>query len=63
MTGTGTPSAIVPKEEQAGVDMIPHGDNPADGRDLGAAANMIDTARAGEAQVARDDQPKGYGKG
>jgi hypothetical protein len=63
MTGTGTPSAIVPKEEQAGVDMIPHGDNPADGRDLGAAENMIDTARAGKAQVAWNDQHKGFGKG
>jgi hypothetical protein len=59
MTGTRTPSAIVPKEEQAGVDMIALGDHPADGRDLGAAASMNDTARAGEAQVARDDQPKG----
>jgi hypothetical protein len=63
MTGTGTPSAIVPKEEQAGDDMIPHGDNPTDGRDLGAAENMTDTARAGKAQVARNDQHKGYGKG
>jgi hypothetical protein len=63
MTGTGTPLAIVPKEEQAGVDMIPHGDNLADGRDLGAAENMIDTARAGKAQVARNDHHKGYGKG
>ncbi len=27
MTGKGTSSAIVPKEEQAGVDMIPHGGN------------------------------------
>jgi hypothetical protein len=63
MTGTGTPSAVVPKEEQAGVDMVPHGDHPADGRDLGAAASMNDTARAGEAKVARDDQLKGYGEG
>ncbi len=61
MTGGGTSSAIVPKEEQ--VDMIPHGGNPAEGRDLGAAENMIDTARAGKAQVARNDQHKGYGKG
>ncbi len=59
MTGGGTSSAIVPKEEQAGVDMIPHDGNPADGRDLGAAENMIDTARAGKAQVARNDQHKG----
>jgi hypothetical protein len=62
MTGARTPSAIVPKEEQTGVDMIPHGDHPAEGRDLGAAATMIDTARAGEAQVARDDQPRGHGE-
>ncbi len=41
MTGGGTSSAIVPKEEQAGVDMIPHGGNPAEGRDLGAAENII----------------------
>jgi hypothetical protein len=63
MTGTGRSSAIVPKEEQAGDDMIPHGDNPADRRDLGAAENMTDTARAGKAKVARNDQHKGYGKG
>ena len=63
MTGKGTSSAIVPKEEQAGVDMIPHGGNPVEGRDLGAAENMIDTDRAGKAQVARNDQHKGYGKG
>ena len=63
MTGKGTSSAIVPKEEQAGVDMIPHGGNPVEGRDLGAAGNMIDTARAGKAQVARNVQHKGYGKG
>ena len=63
MAGGGTPSAIVPKEEQAGVDMVPHGGNPVDGRDLGAAENMIDTVRAGKAQVARNDQHKGYGKG
>jgi hypothetical protein len=62
MTGARTPSAIVPKEEQAGVDMIPHGDHAAEGRDLGAAATMIDTARAGEVQVARDDQPRGHGE-
>jgi hypothetical protein len=63
MTGTRTPSAIVPKEEPAGVDTMSLGGHPADGRDLGAAAGMSDTARAGEAQVARDDQPRGYGEG
>ncbi len=61
MTCGGAPSAIVPKEEQAGVNMIPHGGNPAEGRDLGAAENMIDMARAGKAQVARSDQ-QGKGK-
>jgi hypothetical protein len=39
-TGTRTPSAIVPKEEQAGVNMIPHGDHPADGRDLGIKQSL-----------------------
>jgi hypothetical protein len=67
MTGARTPSAIVPKEEQAGVDMMWLGDHPADGRGLGAATGMNDTARAGEAQVARNqhpkNQPKGYGAG
>ncbi len=51
----------MPKKEQAGVDMMSLGGHPADGRDLGAAAGMNDTARAGEAQVAWDDQPRGYG--
>jgi hypothetical protein len=62
MTGARTPSAIVPKEEQAGVDMMSLDGHPAEGRDLGAAAGMNDTARAGEAQVARDDQPRGHGE-
>jgi hypothetical protein len=62
MMGARTPSAIVPKEEQAGVDMMLLDGHPAEGRDLGAAAGMNDTARAGEAQVARDDQPRGSGE-
>jgi hypothetical protein len=62
MTGAGTPSAIVPKEEQAGVDMMSQDDTPAEGRDLGAAAGLNDTDRAGEAQVARDNQPRGSGE-
>ncbi len=62
VTGTRTPSAIVPKEEQAGVDMMSHDGHPAEERDLGAAAGLNDTARAGEAQVARDDQPRGSGE-
>jgi hypothetical protein len=63
MTGARTPSAIVPKEEQAGDDMMLLGGHTADGRDLGAAAGMKDTARAGEVQVARDGQPRGCGAG
>jgi hypothetical protein len=62
MTGARTPSAIVPKEEQAGVDMMSQDDTPTEGRDLGSAAGLNDTDRAGEAQVARDDQPRGSGE-
>ncbi len=62
MTGVRTPSAIVPKEEQAGVDMMLLGDHPADGRGLGAATGLNDTARPGESQVARDEQPRGSGE-
>jgi hypothetical protein len=62
MTGARTPSAIVPKEEQVGVDMMSQDDTPAEGRDLGLAAGLKDTDRAGKAQVARDDQPRGSGE-
>jgi hypothetical protein len=58
IAGTGMPSAIRPKE----VDVTVRGGPPADGR-VRAVASTGDSARAGEAQVARDDQPKGYGKG
>jgi hypothetical protein len=63
MTGARTPSAIVPKEEQAGVDMMSLDGTPAEGRDLGSAAGLNDTDRAGKAQMARDDQPKGHNGG
>ncbi len=62
MTGARTPSAIVPKEEQDGVDMMPQDDTPTEGRDLGSAAGLNDPDRAGEAQVALDDQPRGSGE-
>ncbi len=52
MTGARTPLAIMPKEEQAGVDMLSHDGHPAEGR----------AAMAGEAQVAQDDQPRGSGE-
>jgi hypothetical protein len=63
MTGKGTSSAIVPKEDQDGVDMMPQDDTPAEGRDLGSAAGLDAPDRAGKAQVARNDQHKGHGKG
>ena len=62
MTGARTPSAIVPKEEQAGVDRMSQDGTPAEGRDLGAAAGLNDTDRAGKAQMARDDQPRTTGE-
>ena len=43
--------AIVPKEDQDGVDMMPQDGTPAEGRDLGSAAGLDDPDRAGEAQV------------
>ncbi len=62
MTGARTPSAIVPKEEQDGVDMMPQDDIPTEGRDLGSAAGLNDTDRAGKAQMARDNQPRTTGE-
>ena len=62
MTGARTPSAIVPKEEQAGVDMMPQGDTPAEGWYLGSAAGLNAPDRAGKAQMARDDQPRTTGE-
>jgi hypothetical protein len=58
IAGTGMPSAIRPKE----VDVTVRGGPPADGR-VRAAASPGDSARAGKAQVARDDQPRGCGAG
>jgi hypothetical protein len=49
------PVAIEPNEDQTGVDVIVSGGLPADGRDLGAAADTGDTARAEEAQTAQEE--------
>ena len=54
MTGGVTSSAKVPKEDQDGVDMMPPGDTPAEGRYLGSAAGLNAPDRAGEAQVAQE---------
>jgi len=60
--GSGSPSAKVPKEDQDGVDMMPPGGTPAEGWDLGSAAGLDAPDRAGEAQVARDDQLRTTGE-
>jgi hypothetical protein len=63
-TGTGTPSAIEPTEDQGTeVDVTVGSGLPVDRPDLGATADADDTARAREAQMLRDNQPKGHGKG
>ncbi len=53
-TGTRTPLAKEPKEDQAGVSATVGGSQPADGRDMGATTATSDTARAGGAQAARE---------
>jgi hypothetical protein len=53
-TGTRTPSAKEPKEDQAGDGATVGGGLPADGRDMGATTATSDTARAGGAQAARE---------
>jgi hypothetical protein len=50
--GTGMPSANKPNEDQPGVNMAVCGGLPADGQDLGTAADTGDTARVEEAQTA-----------
>ncbi|MFN9908623.1 MAG: hypothetical protein ACK56F_21265, partial [bacterium] len=57
ITGGVTSSAKVPKEDQDGVDMMPLGDTPAEGRYLGSAAGLNPPDRAGEAQVAQEGAP------
>jgi hypothetical protein len=52
--GTGMPSTNEPIEDQTGVDVVVHGGLPADGQELGAAADTGDTARVEEAQAARE---------
>jgi hypothetical protein len=51
-SGTGTPSANEPKEDQTGVGSTVGGGPPADGQDLGATTGASDTAGAQEAQEA-----------
>jgi hypothetical protein len=53
-SGTGTPSANEPKEDQTGVGATVGGSLPADERDMGATTATSDTARAGGAQAARE---------
>ena len=62
MTGKGTSSAIVPKEDQDGVDMMPPGDTPAEGCYQGSAAGLNTPDRAGEAQVAQKGAPHQRGE-
>jgi hypothetical protein len=63
-TGTGTPSAIEPTEDQGTeVGVTVSNGLPVDRRDLGATADTDDTARAREAQMPRGNPPKGHGKG
>ncbi len=52
-TGTRTPSAKEPREDQAGVSATVGCGRPADGRDMGATTATSDTAGAGGAQAAR----------
>jgi hypothetical protein len=53
-SGTGTPSAKEPKEDQTGVSATVGGGLPADGQDMGATTATSNTARAGGAQEARE---------
>jgi hypothetical protein len=53
-TGTRTPLAKEPREDQAGVSATVGGSQPADGRDMGATTATSDTAGAGGAQAARE---------
>jgi hypothetical protein len=53
-TGTRTPLAKEPKEDQAGVSATVGGSQPADGRDMGATTATSDTAGAGGAQAAQE---------
>jgi hypothetical protein len=53
-TGTGTPSASGPNEDQTGVGVTVGGGLPVDGQEMGATAATGDTAKAEGAQVARE---------
>jgi hypothetical protein len=53
-TGTRTPLAKEPKEDQVGVGAAVGGSLPDDGRDMGATTATSDTAGAGGAQAAQE---------
>ncbi len=61
MTGTGTPSANEPNEDQTGVGVTVGGVLPADGQDMGATAGTGDTfgaegAREAAAAALREEE-------
>ncbi len=53
-SGTGTPLANEPNDDQTGVGVTVGGSLPTDGQDMGATAGTSDTAGAEEAQAARE---------
>jgi hypothetical protein len=57
-SGTGTPSANEPNEDQTGVGVTVGGGLPADGRDMGATTGTRDTAGAEEAREAAAAAPR-----
>jgi hypothetical protein len=61
-TGTRTPLAKEPREDQAGVSATVGGSQPADGRDMEATTATSDTAGAGGAQAAREGALQQRGK-
>jgi hypothetical protein len=62
IAGTEMPLAIEPNEDQLEVEVIVSGGLPADGQDLGAAADTGNTARAEEVQMARESASPELGK-
>ncbi len=61
-TGTRTPLAKGPRQDQVGVSATVGGSQPADGRDMGATTATSDTAGAGGAQAAREGALQQRGK-
>jgi phosphopantothenoylcysteine synthetase/decarboxylase len=58
IAGREMPLANEPNEDQTGVDVIVRGGLPADGQDLGAAADTGDAARAEEVQAAQETRKR-----